>query len=411
MSEKGLIFLNSKKRFLIARGGRDSAKSYTIATLLIILAISEPNIQILCIKGTLRSIKDSVKSLLEKIIAKSGLLDKFSITEQEIIYKPNNSRFIFYGLQNATRIRSLEGVKYCWLEEASIDVELKALTDDLFPTIRTPGNKIFVSYNPRFETDAVHILFGKPSFLTEDSEVVEFLYTDNEWISIDSLRYIRNLRENDVASYNHLYLGQMILETQGALWQKKDIVYLTESERNELLYDQTKIKKAIVSIDPSISANKNSDSCGICVILQLKEEDMYIVAEEATKIQTPNQWVASAISLYQKWNCAFILYEENQGGLIIKDLISKTDPAVLTQAIRANKSKIIRAEPISALYKAGKVKHWKVIPQLEYEMLTYDGTGKSPNSLDAMVHGITKLHFKPSNFDGLVEADMSKLQF
>lgn len=66
---------------------------------------------------------------------------------------------------------------------------------------------------------------------------------------------------------------------------------------------------------------------------------------------------------------------------------------VLIDLVKASKGKIIRAEPIAALYQKYLVKHLKYFEQLEYEELTYSGDPKekSPNALDATVWALTYL--------------------
>lgn len=61
--------------------------------------------------------------------------------------------------------------------------------------------------------------------------------------------------------------------------------------------------------------------------------------------------------------------------------------------VHASKGKFARAEPISALYEQGKVKHGDNLYDLENELMEYVpfAVKKSPNRLDAVVWGLTEL--------------------
>ena len=58
---------------------------------------------------------------------------------------------------------------------------------------------------------------------------------------------------------------------------------------------------------------------------------------------------------------------------------------------RATRGKMVRAEPIVALYEQERAFHLGSFPQLEDQMTSYDGKsgGKSPDRLDALVWAIT----------------------
>ena len=61
--------------------------------------------------------------------------------------------------------------------------------------------------------------------------------------------------------------------------------------------------------------------------------------------------------------------------------------------MHATRGKLVRAEPIAALYEQGKVHHVGVFPELESQMCTYTGERPkpSPDRLDALVWGLSEL--------------------
>ena len=74
---------------------------------------------------------------------------------------------------------------------------------------------------------------------------------------------------------------------------------------------------------------------------------------------------------------------------------------VRIKSVRATQGKLIRFDPILALYEKSLVHHLKRMTDLEYQLLTYSGAEKdrSPNSVDAEVWAITSLNnFGASSF-------------
>lgn len=172
-----LQFLFQPKRYKVAYGGRGSAKSWSFARALLILAASKP-LRILCTREVQKSIKDSVHKLLGDQIQALGMGGFYEIIETAIRGK-NGSEFAFAGLASHTieSIKSFEGVDIVWVEEGQ--AVSKRSWDVLIPTIRKEGSEIWVTYNPELETDETHQRFA---INTPDNAIVEKVnYSDNPW--------------------------------------------------------------------------------------------------------------------------------------------------------------------------------------------------------------------------------------
>jgi DNA polymerase III delta prime subunit len=146
-------FLFSPARYKVAFGGRGSGKSHSFARALIIRSIQRKT-RVLCAREVQKSIRESVHKLLCDVIDTLGVTKLFTVTETSILCR-NGSEFIFEGLfRNVNRIKSLEGVDICWLEEAeSISEESYTL---LLPTIRKESSEIWVSFNTGYESDPTY---------------------------------------------------------------------------------------------------------------------------------------------------------------------------------------------------------------------------------------------------------------
>lgn len=191
-------------RYKVMRGGRGSAKSRTAATALLLQACESPH-RVLCAREIQKSIKDSVKRLLDDEIERLGLSSFYESTENEIRGK-NGSLFIFAGLRgNSASVKSMEGITRCWVEEAQT-ISQSSL-NDLVPTIRAEGSEIWFTYNPKFETDPVDVMF-KADELPPSTILLHVNWQDNPWFP-DVLRAEMEYdKRRDMDKYLHIWEGQ-----------------------------------------------------------------------------------------------------------------------------------------------------------------------------------------------------------
>lgn len=191
-------------RFKGVWGGRGSGKSHFCAEALVLDATCE-HVRAACLREVQNSIKDSVKQLIEDKIRLHGLEGMFRITEREIT-GPNDSLFIFRGLQNHTvsSIKSLEGFNRALVEEAQT-ISQRSL-DILTPTFRKDAQLQFV-WNPNKPTDPVDKLF-RENASDPDFIYVKANYSDNPFFPEDLRRDMERDRRRDPEKYAHIWLGE-----------------------------------------------------------------------------------------------------------------------------------------------------------------------------------------------------------
>ena len=216
LPEKLLYFISEHARYKVAYGGRGSGKSWTAARCLLLLALKD-KIRVLCTRQLQTSIKDSVHKLLSDSIQEMGLADSFSITK-DAIRANNGSEFIFKGIQNNTNeIKSIEGINYCWVEEA------QSVSNDswdiLIPTIRQKDSEIWVTFNPDREEDATYQKFviNPPP----DSIVQLVNYYDNAWFPDVLRKEMEYDKEVDYGKYEHVWLGKTVIDTELQVYHGK----------------------------------------------------------------------------------------------------------------------------------------------------------------------------------------------
>ena len=202
---RAFVPLLTPRRYKGARGGRGSGKSHFFAEQLVVEATAT-HIRAACLREVQVSIKDSVKQLIEDKIRALGLAHRFKITETEI-RGPNDSLFIFRGLQNhtATSIKSLEGFNRAWVEEAQT-ISQKSL-DITTPTFRAPGSEMRFSWNPFSANDPIERFFnenqGDPDFACITAN-----WSDNPWFPEDLRKDMLRDQARDFDKFLHVWRGE-----------------------------------------------------------------------------------------------------------------------------------------------------------------------------------------------------------
>lgn len=216
-----------KWRFVVLYGGRASGKSWGIAAALIYFA-NKSDCRILCVREIQNSIRDSSYQLLLDTIARMGLSQRFVYTRDAIICKSTGSRFIFRGLSNNPSLKSLEGVNYCWVEEAQTVSEDSWLT--LIPTIRSKGSRIFISFNPDRPDDPTYkrfVLSPPPRCSTQ-----KLNYEDNPYFKGTALEEeMEYMKRVDYEAYLHIWEGQPRTNSDAQIFRGK---YRVESFPDDL---------------------------------------------------------------------------------------------------------------------------------------------------------------------------------
>lgn len=189
-------------RYKVFYGGRGAGRSWSFARALLIMG-SQKRLRILCCREFQKSLDDSVHKLLSDQIALMKL-PGWEIKKAFIVHKTTKTTFIFEGLRyNTNRIKSMEGIDICWVEEA------ESVADDswqaLIPTIRKDGSEIWMSFNPDLEEDPTYQRFvvNKPP----NCIAVKVGWEDNPWFP-EELRIEKDyLYSVDPEAADHVWGG------------------------------------------------------------------------------------------------------------------------------------------------------------------------------------------------------------
>ncbi|MES2495989.1 MAG: PBSX family phage terminase large subunit [Pseudomonadota bacterium] len=211
-------------RHRVLVGGRAGGKSWTIAHKLVERAWRGQE-RILCTREIQNSIRDSSKRLIEDWIDRLGLGPRgngfFTITEKEIRGQ-NGSTFSFMGLNGKDNaIKSLEGYTLVWVEEAASVSQMSI--DALIPTIRREGSEIWWSYNPRYRTDPVDVMFRGSPTLPPGTVLQVVGWQDNPWFPEVLRRDMEFDRQRDPEKYAHIWQGRYLERSATRVFDKWSI--------------------------------------------------------------------------------------------------------------------------------------------------------------------------------------------
>lgn len=214
-----------RARYKGAHGGRGSGKSHFFADMLIARANSELGFRAACLREVQKSLKNSVKLLVEDKIRAHGLSHRFEVLDSEI-RTPGGGIIIFQGMMNHTAdsIKSLEGFDVAWVEEAQ-SLSQRSL-DLLRPTIRKPGSELWFSWNPNKPTDPVDTLLRGES-PPGDSVVCEVNWDANPWMPPELKADMEDDKRRDPDKYLHVWQGAYSLNSEARVfrnWKVRDFV-------------------------------------------------------------------------------------------------------------------------------------------------------------------------------------------
>ncbi|WP_407658369.1 DNA-packaging protein [Maricaulis maris] len=187
--------------------------------------------------------------------------------------------------------------------------------------------------------------------------------------------------------------GLLIDDPEGALWTRDQI----EAARLETGHPVPELDRIVVALDPPASGGPRSDECGIVVAGAQGEGPArcaVVLADLSFGPALPADWAARAATAFEDYSADALIAEANQGGEMVRSVLQAAAPGLPVRLVHASRGKRARAEPVAALYAAGRVRHARPCPALEDQMCAFgaaDGPKSSPDRVDALVWAISDL--------------------
>lgn len=398
------IALMVAHKFTLMVGGSRSGKTFNAIRAILIRACRVPSRHLIA-RYRFNHVKASViHDSLPKVLKICFPELKTHMNKSDwFLELPNDSQIWFGGLDDKERVEKILGNEYSTIliEEAS---QMPWLGMPLIFTRLAENSglslRAYLTCNPPAVKHWTHkvciegIYPGREEPIPDFEEDYAHIYM-NPYDNIENLPpgYVKSLEALPSRAKERFFHGRFQTDVDGALWQYD---WFREAERPE---DMARI---VVAIDPAVTSSESSDETGIIVAAKKKiivdgeDVDAYYILEDVSGRYTPTQWAVEAIKAYKHWHADKIVGETNNGGDMIEAVLRNVDNSINFGKLTASRGKVIRAEPIAALYEKGQVYHVGRFPDLEDQMasFTFDydrARDGSPDRLDAAVWALSEL--------------------
>lgn len=322
---------------------------------------------------------------------------------------PNLSEIWFGGLDDKQRTEKILGQEYAtmYLNEASqITKEARDMAAtrlaQLAPLDGRPGEylkpRMFYDCNPTNKMHWTYTMFIKKI----DPETKISLPNPGDYVNckmnpVDNLinlasTYMDTLNQMSSRLRKRFKEGDFADATPNALF-KDEIIEMWRAGDDDI----PEMVRIVVAVDPSGSGdtdNADNDAIGIVVVGLGIDGNAYVL-EDLTVKAGPKTWGNVATTAYDRHQADVVVGETNYGGAMVNFVIQTQRPRTPFKQVTASRGKHVRAEPFSALYESGKVRHVGVFTDMEEEIVHfstsgYVGTG-SPNRADALFWALAEL--------------------
>lgn len=267
----------------------------------------------------------------------------------------------------------------------------------LFPSVRLKGllpAQIYATGTPRPTELMLHLM--------DNHEKSPETYELNNGATKDNVANLDESTVNELYSQwegTRYYLqeieGILLREAENAMWTQETI------SLSRCVYKKLDFEKIAIGVDPAVSSDKKADETGI-IVAGLLDAKAYVLADYSIRA-SPLEWSRLLVRIAEQYDATSIVYEKNLAGPLLHDVMRRTldelGAAIRLIPVQAHGQKQVRAEPVAALYEAGRVKHMPNpddpkhgLQRLESQMTTWEPQDtKSPDRIDALVHVVKHL--------------------
>ena len=270
-------YWNCKKRYRVCKGSRASKKSKTTALWYIYNIMKYKNANLLVVRKTYRTLKDSCYTELKWAIHRLGVDAFFSCTQSplEITYIPTGQKIYFRGLDDPLKVTSITvdvgSLCWLWIEEA-YEINSEADFDMLNESIRGEVQdglfkQVTLTFNPWNDRHWLkRKFFDNPD---KDTLAMTTNYTCNEWLDEADLQVFETMKEKNPRRYQVAGLGN---------WGIVDgLVYENWKEQEFNVEDvRTANTTSVFGLDFGYT---NDPSALFCGILDVKAKKLWIFDE------------------------------------------------------------------------------------------------------------------------------------
>ena len=195
------MLLDYSHRYEIYYGGAGSGKSHFVFQKIVIKALSEKR-KVLVIRKTAKSNLNSTYQMTLDTLSKFKILSYCSVNKSTLtITLPNESQFLFYGIDDSEKLKSIAGITDIVCEEAT-EISLDDATQlDLRLRSNAENLQMYFMLNPVSKANWVYKRWFSPdAVIGADTFILKTTYKDNRFLPTE---YIQSLLQ--LATVNPTY--------------------------------------------------------------------------------------------------------------------------------------------------------------------------------------------------------------
>ncbi len=418
-------------RNIMLRGGSRSGKTFLLIRAIVQRALNAPGSRHAIFRLRFNHAKTSIwADTLPKVLKLCfpTVPARFDKTDF-YVELPGGSQIWIAGLDDKDRVDKILGSEYATLyfnessqiSWGSIETALSRLAQKvpLAAAIAKATGKLFLALKAYFDCNPpskLHWSFqlfrskmkpGTKEPLPDPENYVEMKVNpednrenlpDDYFSILDGMSSVKRMRFKE---------GEWASEVNGALWSLDSRV--AQDGRPMPGIDALRVAKhpdlrrIVVAVDPSgTKGDGGGDDIGI-IVAGLGVDGHAYVIEDATCQMGPEGWGRRAVDAYHRNRADRIVGEKNFGGDMVRFTIATADKKASYKDVNASRGKVVRAEPISALYEQGKVHHVGQFADLEDQLCNFTANGYvgegSPDRADALVWALTELMLGGSTYN------------
>ena len=284
MNKIYLPYVRNESRYEIIYGGSGSGKSHFVAQKKVLQHATTTGRKTLVVRKVGKTIRHSCYALISQVINEVGLNHWFSVSNSKTdfdIKAVNGNQFIFTGLDDVEKLKSITGITDIWIEEATeiseddfkqIDLRLRGETKH--------AKQITMTFNPISALSWLKSYFFDVQ--KENVKILKTTYLDNKFIDAEYKQVLEDLKFRDYVYYQIYALGE---------WGVLGNLIFTNYQVKDFSFDDGVIYQGI-------DFGFNDPSAFVKV--GLKDDELYIIQELYRKGLTNNELIEEMLEVADK---------------------------------------------------------------------------------------------------------------
>lgn len=388
-------------------GGGRSTKTFRNVRLIAARATLAPNSRHLIVRRHLRTVRAAVmRDTLPKVMRLCFPNTTYKLNKTEgVAVLDNGSEIWMLGLDDDSRVEKILGMEFAsiFVNECSeigwnsIELVLTRLAQNINLKVLNRGKPqsltLMALYDcnpPKKSHWSYQVFFQKKDPKTKkplpnpsDYSAFQMNPADNPLLPEQTRKLYQNM---SAEKRKRFWDGEFGEDVEGALW---NWAHFKPFPDRQLIPD---FRRIVVAVDPPATGG----TAGIVVAGLGIDGNGYVLADRSCSGR-PEEWARAAVHAYKTFGADCIVAEINQGGDMVRSVVHAIDKNVPYKAVRATRGKVVRAEPVTALYGEGRIYHAPRLDALENQMCEFTSSfdvtimGYSPDRVDALVWALTEL--------------------